>query len=448
MGGRVPPLLFLALLRSVTGFTSGGQKPPPANKPARSSASSQESQPDLNALMQKAGDALERRDFQAALDPLKTVTAAAPDTAEAWFYLGYAYHGLHQDDDARTAYEKSVALKPELYQAQLDLGLLLLAHQDAQDALPHLEKAVALKPEAARAHLNLGAVLKADGQAQPAEAEFRKALQFDPKLDAAAFELGQAELKNKEYLAAAADFEKAITINPANAEARLGAASAYEGGGRIPQAEQCFEEYLKLRPSDNAVRFHLAQLYFRENKPDGALAQLQHIEQAQADFPGLDSALGDAYAQAGKFDQAAAYYRKALQGRAAGPALADLHRALAAALVKDGKMADAESEFRQALQLDPNNVDALKGLEEAVYLQGHWADAVPILQHLVALPASPPGFYFLLATCYDHLRARKQALDAYEQFLQRANGANPDQEWQAQQRAKLLSRELGKPLKQ
>jgi hypothetical protein len=49
-----------------------------------------------------------------------------------------------------------------------------------------------------------------------------------------------------------------------------------------------------------------------------------------------------------------------------------------------------------------------------------------------------------LATCYDHLQARPQALAAYEKFLELSQGKNPDQEWQARQRAKLLKRELGK----
>jgi len=51
---------------------------------------------------------------------------------------------------------------------------------------------------------------------------------------------------------------------------------------------------------------------------------------------------------------------------------------------------------------------------------------------------------FVLATCYDHLAARKPALANYERFLQMSHGENPDQEWQATQRAKLLRRILSK----
>ena len=54
------------------------------------------------------------------------------------------------------------------------------------------------------------------------------------------------------------------------------------------------------------------------------------------------------------------------------------------------------------------------------------------------------GLFFVLATCYDHLQDRPQALESYEKFLKRSQGKSPDQEWQATQRAKLLRRELRK----
>ena len=402
---------------------------------------------DLNVLLQQAEDALEKKDYQAALAPLQTVVHAAPDSADAWFYLGYAHHGLHQDVDARSAYEKAVQLNPELYQAQANLGLLLFAMKDVADALPHLQKAATLKPGDARPHLDLGIALEASGQSATAESELRQALQLDPKSEAAAYQLGKLELDQKEYAAAADDFGKALGLNPARPEAELGLASADEGLGQASEAEQHFEKYLKLQPTDASVRFHLARFYLQENKADLALSHLQQLAQMYPQLPGLNSALGDAYAKSGKLSDSESSYRKALAAIPDGSDAADLHRVLAAILVKEGKATEAESEFRAALRLDPNNADALKGLAESLYTQKRWTDATPVIERLVQSPSAPAGLYFFLATCYDHLRDRKQALDAYEQFLQRSKGSNPDQEWQARQRAKLLSRELGKPIK-
>jgi protein O-mannosyl-transferase len=426
---------------------AGSRSAEPREAAPQSKVPRTEAPADLNALMQQAEDALEKKDYQAALAPLQAVVHAAPDSADAWFYLGYAYHGLHQDADARSAYEKAVQLNPELYQAQANLGLLLFAMKDVPGALPHLQKAVALKPGDARPHLDLGIALDASGQTAAADAELRQALQLDPKLEAAAYQLGKLELDQKQYNVAAEDFAKAVAVNPGHAEAEVGLASAYEGLAQAAEAEQHFEKYLKLQPTDASVRFHLARLYLQENKTDLALAHLQQLVQTHVELPGLDAALADAYARSGKFSDSESFYRKALADAPGGPDAADLHRALAAILVKEGKATEAESEFRAALRLDPNNADASKGLAESLYLQDRWADAAPIIERLVQSPSVPAGLYFFLATCYDHLHDRRRALGAYEQFLQRSNGSNPDQEWQARQRAKLLSRELGKPIK-
>ncbi|HXJ94641.1 MAG TPA: tetratricopeptide repeat protein [Terriglobia bacterium] len=434
------PRAFAGALASAepggAGAQSTGGSAPQAAAPA-----------DLNALLQQAEDALEKKDYQAALAPLQIVVHAAPDRADAWFYLGFTYHGLHQDGDARSAYERATKLNPDLYQAQANLGLLLFAMKDVAGALPHLQKAVALKPGDARPHLDLGVALEASGQTAAAEAELRQALQLDPKLEAAAYQLGKLELDQKQYSAAADDFGRALALNQGRAEAELGLASAYEGLGQASEAEQHFEKYLKLQPVDASVRFHLARLYLQENKADLALTHLQQLAQTHVELPGLDAALGDAYARSGKFSDSESYYRRTLAATPSGPDAAGLHRALATTLVKEGKATEAESEFRAALRLDPNDADASKGLAESLYLQDRWADAAPIIERLVQSPSAPAGLYFFLATCYDHLRDRKRALDAYEQFLQRSNGSNPDQEWQARQRAKLLSRELGKPIR-
>ena len=423
---------------------------------AKTEADSGAAQPDLSALMHKAGDALERKDYSAALDPLKTVTAKAPtatpeeasQAAIAWYYLGYAYGGLQQKEDSRQAYQKAVDLKPDLYQAQLNLGRLLVEMGDASGAVPHLEKAAALKPGDARLHFDIGVALESSGQNGAAEAELRQALTLDPKSDSAAYRLGQAEFDQKRYPDAAADFKRALEINPGRVDAELGLATVSEALGQRADAEQHLEQCLKLQPENASVRFHLAKLYLGENKTGPAISHLETLEQAHPTLPGLDASLGDAYALAGRVADAETYDRKALataQAESSGNAdLADLHRSLAGALLKENKTIDAASEFQQALKLDPANQDAAKGLATSLYMSKRWADAAPLIERLLQSPGAAPGLYFILATCYDHLRDRQRALDAYRQFLARAKGSNPDQEWQAEQRAKLLSRELGK----
>jgi Flp pilus assembly protein TadD len=397
--------------------------------------------PDVAGLMHDAEQALDRKDYAAAVDRLKLAVQAAPGTVPAWFDLGYAYTGLRQNDEARAAYEKAVQLDPQLFEASLNLGILLLDMKDAAAALPHLEKASALKPADPRAHFYFGRALAASGNAVKAQAEFRQALQLNPKLAPASSDLGQVLLGQKQYAEAAEAFQQALALDPSLAEAELGLAYASEGLGQQAEAEKQLAQYLSLRPDDGQARFHLASLYLQEKRSDEALAELQQLEQQHAAVPGLDAALGDAYALKGDLADSEQHYRQAV---AAAPGQARLHEALAETLLKENKPAGAESEFRQSLQIDPGNADALKGLASSLYLLKRYSEVAPLVERLVQAPAAAPGLFFILATCYDHLQDRERALDTYQHFLDLSHGLRPDQEWQARQRVKLLLREVKK----
>jgi hypothetical protein len=60
------------------------------------------------------------------------------------------------------------------------------------------------------------------------------------------------------------------------------------------------------------------------------------------------------------------------------------------------------------------------------------------------LGGNTAGNAFLRAIILDKLRQLKPALEAYQQFLTMSEGKNPDQEWQARQRVRILQRELDK----
>src|SRR5882672_5315890 len=97
----------------------------------------------LNDLLEQARAAIDRNDFQAALEPLKKFIAERDDLAYAHFQLGYVYTALKQPKEARAEYQKAVALDPKMSEAQLNLGILLL-DSDPAAAVGPFTKAVDL----------------------------------------------------------------------------------------------------------------------------------------------------------------------------------------------------------------------------------------------------------------------------------------------------------------
>src|SRR5580692_1338067 len=111
-------------------------------------------------------EALIQKHDNAAAEPL-LLKAVAQDPAnyEAWFDLGFVENGVGKVEESIAAYRKSVAAKPDVFESNLNLGLML-AKTGQTDAEQFLRAATGLNPTAnvdeghARAWLSLAHVLE------------------------------------------------------------------------------------------------------------------------------------------------------------------------------------------------------------------------------------------------------------------------------------------------
>lgn len=419
-------LLGAAILRGQTA-------PPHTSKERRSGAS------DPNQLLGAAQAALRRQDYLGAINDLTPLIKTYPNVADVWFDLAYADTGLHRNDAAVSAYEKAIKLEPKLFPARLNLGILLVFMNRPADALPHLKEAVALRPGDARAHLYLGRAENLTGNKTGAEAELQAAARLQPTSAAAFLELGQLDFRQKDYAGARDAFEKAATLDPNLAEAELGAGISLANLKQDALAAPYLKRYLKAKPEDTKTRFDLARIEIYLGQYPQAVADLTAIEKADPSLPGLNEAFGEVYAKLEQFPASEKYYRLAL---AASPAQPQLRVALGDTLMHEKNFAGAEAEFRAALKLSPADRDAAVGLAASLYFQKRYADAIPLLQQIVQAPPAEAGNFFFLGASFDHLHDLRPAIAAYQKFLSLSAGKEPDQEWQAQQRIKLLKHEL------
>jgi len=91
----------------------------------------------------RAEDAIQKKDFAAAEPLLKKAIAADPKNYQAWFDLGFVYNRLGRQPDSIHAYRQSVAAKPDVFESNLNLGLML-ARSNNPEAEPFLRAAAKL----------------------------------------------------------------------------------------------------------------------------------------------------------------------------------------------------------------------------------------------------------------------------------------------------------------
>src|SRR5437764_14600589 len=82
--------------------------------------------------------ALEERKYQEAADLFTKAVAADPGDYAANFHLALANSFLGKRAEAIPIYKKVLELKPGLYEAELNLGILLLGEKQAREAVPYL----------------------------------------------------------------------------------------------------------------------------------------------------------------------------------------------------------------------------------------------------------------------------------------------------------------------
>src|SRR5690349_8686893 len=109
--------------------------------------------------------ALDKKNYAEAQALLQKVTASHPDNYRAWFDLGYAYTATKQREQAIEAYRNSVKANPQVFESNLNLGILL-GGSDSAEAEKYLRAATQLEPTAKvdeghyRAWLSLAKVLQ------------------------------------------------------------------------------------------------------------------------------------------------------------------------------------------------------------------------------------------------------------------------------------------------
>jgi Flp pilus assembly protein TadD len=377
---------------------------------------------------------IEKKDYAAAEPLLKKVVAANPGNYQAWFDLGFVYNGLGNAAESISAYRKSVAAKPEVFESNLNLGLSL-AKAGQADAEQYLRAATSLKPTAhvdegrARAWLSLAHVLESSKPEEATEA-YQRAAALSPKDPEPHLAAGAILEKANHFADAEQEYKQALAIDPASSEALTGLANIYARGNRFLDAQQVLDKIVALHPEDVQARLQLGRVLVLMGKNDEAIASVQAASKLDAGNPKMQRELADLYMSAKKYDQAEMVYRSLLTARSD----ADLHHALGVALLKQRKFPEAEQEFLAAVKLNPDFGEAYGDLAVAAVENKDYELAIKAADARAKFLSEIPISYFLRATAYDHLRQFKPAAENYHKFLEAANGQYPDQEWQARHR--------------
>lgn len=388
-----------------------------------------------SAELTQAEAAIEKKDYAAAEALLKQAVEKNAANYLAWFYLGFVYNAQHMPDEAIAAYRSSVTAKPEIFESNLNLGLMLARKGDAE-AEKFLRAATRLTPTAhveegrERAWLSLAHVLEAKDPDAALQA-YGEAAALQPKDPEPHISAGLMLERHNQLDAAEKEYRQVLALDPESQDAAAALTSIYIRGKRFSEAETTLRALAAKRPDDAELHLQLGRVLAESGKNDEAASEFQAGLKITPNDRNAQQALAGLLNSAGKYTESEPLLRTLLQSN---PGDAELHAALGQSLLHQKKFSEAQQEYLEAVKLKPDWGEVYGELATAASENKNYPLAIRSLDQRARFLPEMPGTYFLRATAYDNLRDYKQAAANYHSFLGTAKGKYPDQEWQARHR--------------
>src|ERR1017187_3929843 len=253
--------------------------------------------------------ALDEAKYEVAVQAFIKAIEADPKDYTAHFNLALAYGFLHKDEEGVAEYRKTLELKPGVYEAQLNAGILLMRRQDPVAALPLFESSVEQRPKEFRPRYYLAEAQLQTGALDRSSDLYHLALELDPK--SANAELGLAHDLARQGKLPDADphFRQAASLDPKYRDYLLELASLYEHASQPAEAVKIYGEF----PDNAAAQEHLGQLLLENKQYTDAVPRLEAA--FGKDPTGANrAALAAAYLFAGQLDKALPLLAQAVQG--------------------------------------------------------------------------------------------------------------------------------------
>jgi tetratricopeptide (TPR) repeat protein len=239
-------------------------------------------------------------------------------------YLAHAVLGtlLTQEakhEEATIHFNQALEAKPTYFEGHTAFGNALLSRQQYAGAALHFETALKYNHDSLDALNGIGSLLLQTGRPQEALASLERALQIDPHFLPARINHALALMGAGQGEAAFAGFSALQQIQPAVGVAVFGLGNLLLAQGKTAEALPYFRLLVRLQPDHVPALGRLAWILATHRAaevrdgPEAVRLAARACELTASADPLILNSLAAAYAESGKFEEAARSAQRALQ---------------------------------------------------------------------------------------------------------------------------------------
>ena len=268
--------------------------------PQKTAASAQDDLQQLDRLESQ----MRSGKFQEVQAPLRDYLKAHPQSARAYYDLGYFSFRTHQLQVSVGALAKSLQLDLNNAEAHKILGLDLIMIGKNDEAQLEMEQAARLEPNSAEIHYFLGRIHFTRAAYQLAKQEFEEAIRLDPSYTKAYDNLGLTMEGLGDDSAALANFEKAFAIMERQGRKSewpyFNACAMYNRRNEPERALGYCQTAIQINPRNDQAFFEIARAQIAQQRWELAATALQSAIQNNPRYAKYHYVLSTVYRKIGK----------------------------------------------------------------------------------------------------------------------------------------------------
>jgi len=306
----------------------------------------------------------------------RALSSAYPTNPEPYAHLGLLEARQEHFAEAVSFYRKALKLNPQMQGLRLNLGLAFFKNGDYKQAIeifdPLLNAAPASSPEAQKLRILVGMAHYGLGQYSAAIPFLQQASASDEENLPLLLDLAHSCLLSKQFPCVLDAFHKLVAANAESAEADMLVGEALDEMKDTNGALRELRAAAAINGKLPNVHFGIGYLHWTQGQYTEAAKEFQAEIANDPDHVQAALYLADAKIQMNQMDEAKALLEKLVK---VNPTSAMEHLDLGIVYTDADRKEDALREFRTAVQLAPDNVNAHYRMARLYRSMGKTAEA-------------------------------------------------------------------------